>query len=167
MSLSADIVIMLHPDYQYTPKLIRPIASLIAEDLYDCVLGSRILGRGALNGGMPLHKYAANRILSLVQNLATGRKLSEYHTGYRAYSKEILESITIEKNSDDFIFDNQILLQVIHSKFRIGEISCPTLYSPESSSISGIPLLKYRFSVIAETGLFLISKLISIHPRYK
>ena len=166
LQLGADIVIMVHPDYQYTPKLIRAMASMIAEELYDCVLGSRVLGRGALKGGMPLYKYIANRLLSLIQNCVTGRKISEYHTGYRAYSRELLESIPLESNSDDFIFDNQLLLQVIAGGYEIGEVSCPTRYVAESSSIQGIPLLRYGLSVLFESFIYLITRAVGFKTRY-
>jgi glycosyltransferase involved in cell wall biosynthesis len=146
---NADIIIMLHPDYQYTPKLITAMASLIVEGLFDCVLGSRILGTGALKGGMPLYKYCANRILTLFQNLLLKHKLSEYHTGYRAFSREILKTLPLDANSNDFIFDNQMLAQIIYAKFAIGEISCPTLYFPDASSISPARAIKYGFGVLA------------------
>ena len=136
LELGADVVIMLHPDYQYTPKLIPAMASIIAQGLYPVVLGSRILGKGALKGGMPLYKYIANRILTLIQNMLIGEKLSEYHTGYRAFSKEVLESLRLDENSDDFVFDNQMLSQIIYAGFSIGEITCPTKYFPEASSIN-------------------------------
>jgi glycosyltransferase involved in cell wall biosynthesis len=132
----ADIVIMLHPDYQYTPKLVVAMASMIASTEYDVVLGSRILGNGALAGGMPLYKYLANRALTLMQNLLVGQKLSEYHTGYRAWSRRVLETLPLLRCSDDFVFDNQMLVQAIDAGFRIGEISCPTKYFPEASSIN-------------------------------
>lgn len=122
----ADIIVMLHPDYQYTPKLITAMASMLAYGVYDVVLGSRILGKGALAGGMPLYKYISNRVLTFVQNLLVGRKYSEYHTGYRTYTREVLETVPYKKNSNDFLFDNQFLVQVILAGFRIGEISCPT-----------------------------------------
>ncbi len=147
----ADIVIMLHPDYQYTPKLITAIASLISEGLFDCVLGSRILGVGALKGGMPFYKYVANRLLTFYQNMLTGHKLSEYHTGYRAFSKEILETLPLDQNSNDFIFDNQMLLQIIYAKFSIGEITCPTRYFEDASSINFPRSVKYGLSVIVTT----------------
>ena len=158
---------MVNPDYQYTPKLITAMTSLIAEGLFDCVLGSRILGRGALQGGMPLYKYVSNRLLSFIQNIVTGYKLSEYHTGYRAYSRDLLLSINLDNNSDDFIFDNQLLLQIISSGKRIGEISCPTSYIAESSSISGLPLLRYGFSVLIESALFIFAKFGIPSRRYK
>ncbi len=136
LELGADIVIMVHPDYQYTPKLIPAMASIIGSGLYHAVLGSRILGKGALKGGMPLYKYIANRFLTLSQNILIGQKLSEYHTGYRAFSKEVLLSINFDDNSDDFIFDNQMLSQVFYAGFEIAEITCPTKYFEEASSIN-------------------------------
>ena len=131
----ADVVIMVHPDYQYTPKLILAMASLIAGELYECVLGSRILGGGSLAGGMPGWKYVANRALTFVENLLLGAKLSEYHTGYRAFSRRLLERLPLEKNSDDFVFDNEMLAQILWSGTFIAEVSCPTKYFPEASSI--------------------------------
>lgn len=145
----ADIVIMLHPDYQYTPKLIHPMATMIAEGLFDCVLGSRILGTGALKGGMPFYKYCANRALTFIQNILLNHKLSEYHTGYRAFSREILETLPLEENSDDFLFDNQMLAQIIYAKYTIGEITCPTLYFEDASSISLARSSKYAIGVLA------------------
>ena len=136
LELGADIVIMLHPDYQYTPKLIPSMAWLIANDVYPVVLGSRILGLGALKGGMPIYKYIANRGLTLLQNILVGQKLSEYHTGYRAFSKEVLQSIDYNINSDDFVFDNQMLSQIIYQGFEIAEVTCPTKYFEEASSIN-------------------------------
>lgn len=136
LSLGADIIIMLHPDYQYTPLLITAMASLLVEGLFDCVLGSRILGIGAMKGGMPLYKYISNRFLTAVQNFVIGYKLSEYHTGYRGYTSDLLKAIPFEANSDDFVFDNQILSQIIYGGYRIGEITCPTRYLDDSSSIS-------------------------------
>ncbi len=136
LELGADIVIMLHPDYQYTPKLLHSMAYLIANDVYPVVLGSRILGKGALKGGMPWYKYVANRILTLIQNILVGYKLSEYHTGYRAFSKEVLENINYNKNSDNFVFDNQMLSQIIYAGYDIAEITCPTKYFDEASSIN-------------------------------
>ncbi len=132
----ADIVVMLHPDYQYTPRLVTAMASMIASDQFDVVLGSRILGRGALAGGMPFYKYVANRALTLTQNLMLGAKLSEYHTGYRAWSRAVLEQLPLHACSDDFVFDNQMLSQALYFGFRVGEISCPTKYFPEASSIN-------------------------------
>jgi hypothetical protein len=148
----ADIVIMVHPDYQYTPKLIPSIAHLISSELYEVVLGSRILGKGALKGGMPLYKYIANRFLTLTQNILMGQKLSEYHTGYRAFSRQVLESIDYHKNSDDFVFDNQMLAQIFFAGYEIAEITCPTKYFEEASSINfkrssiyGLGVLKTSF----------------------
>jgi glycosyltransferase involved in cell wall biosynthesis len=139
----ADIVIMVHPDYQYTPKLIPAMASLIGNGLYHCVLGSRILGGHALKGGMPVWKYVANRGLTLAENLMLGAKLSEYHTGYRAFSRELIERLPLEANSDDFVFDNQMLAQIIWLNYTIAEISCPTKYFAEASSISVMPSIRY------------------------
>jgi glycosyltransferase involved in cell wall biosynthesis len=136
LALGADIVIMLHPDYQYTPKLIPSMVYLIANDLYHVVLGSRILGKGALKGGMPIYKYIANRLLTFFQNLLVGQKLSEYHTGYRAFSKEVLQKVNYEILSDDFVFDNQMLSQIIYFDFEIAEVTCPTKYFEEASSIN-------------------------------
>ena len=151
LELGGEIVIMLHPDYQYTPLLIPAIVSIIDQDLYPVVLGSRILGNGALKGGMPWYKYLANRLLTLFQNILTGQKLSEYHTGYRAFSKEVLESINYNINSDDFIFDNQMLAQIIHKDFEIGEVTCPTKYFDEASSIN------FRRSAIYGLGCIWVS----------
>ncbi len=148
LSLRADIIIMLHPDYQYTPKLITSMAFLIANNVYPVVLGSRILGNGALKGGMPVYKYIANRILTLLQNIATGAKLSEYHTGYRAFSAEVLDSVPFRENSDGFIFDNEILSQIILAGFPIAEITCPTRYFKEASSINLRNSTIYGFGVL-------------------
>jgi len=147
-----DIIIMVHPDYQYTPKLIPAMAALIANELYSCVLGSRILGGYARKGGMPFWKYISNRLLTLVENILLGAKLSEYHTGYRAYSRELLERLPFEDNSDDFVFDNQILAQAQWLGYRIAEISCPTKYFPEASSINFRRSVKYGFGCLW-TGL--------------
>lgn len=136
LELGADIVIMVHPDYQYTPKLVPAMADIIAQGLFPVVLGSRILGNGALKGGMPLIKYVANRILTFIQNILVNQKLSEYHTGYRAFSREVLLKVNYEANSNNFIFDNQMLSQIIYLDFGIAEITCPTLYFEEASSIS-------------------------------
>lgn len=136
LDLGADIVIMLHPDYQYTPKLIEPMAYIIANGLYHVVLGSRILGNGALRGGMPIYKYISNRLLTFFQNVLVNQKLSEYHTGYRAFSREILERINYEINSDDFVFDNEMLSQIIYLDYEIAEVTCPTKYFEEASSIN-------------------------------
>ena len=143
----ADIIIMLHPDYQYTPKLITAMAAMIVSGEFDVVLASRILGKGALAGGMPLYKYVSNRLLTAFENLALNQKLSEYHTGYRAFSKEVLFTLPLEENSNDFVFDNEILAQIIYFGFRIGELSCPTRYFPDASSIN------LRRSIIYGTGV--------------
>ena len=136
LAAGADVIVMIHPDYQYTPSLLPAMASLVASGLYPCVLGSRILGGGALQGGMPVWKYVANRFLTLVENVLLGAKLSEYHTGYRAFARELLERLPLEKNSDDFVFDNQILVQVLWLGCPIGEVTCPARYLPEASSIN-------------------------------
>ena len=151
LDAGADIVVMLHPDYQYSPLLVEPMASMIAFGVYDLVLGSRILGGGALKGGMPLYKYISNRALTFVQNLALGAKLSEYHTGFRAYSREMLLSLPLEANSDDFVFDNQLLAQAIYLGARIGELSCPTRYFPEASSINLRRSSEYGLRVLQTT----------------
>jgi glycosyltransferase involved in cell wall biosynthesis len=148
LDLGADIVVMLHPDYQYTPKLLPAMVSLIAEGVYPVVLGSRILGKGALRGGMPLYKYVANRALTLAQNLLVGEKLSEYHTGYRAFSREVLERLPLERNSDDFVFDNQMLSQIIYAGYPIAEITCPTRYFEEASSINFRRSVTYGLGVL-------------------
>ena len=158
LKLGADIVIMVHPDYQYTPRLCTAMASLIAEGTYECVLGSRILGTGALKGGMPKYKYIANRILTLFQNIMLPYKLSEYHTGYRAFSRSLLERLPLAFNDNDFIFDNQMLLQIIYAGYDIGEITCPTKYLDESSSISLFRSIKYGFGVIRSTIEFRLTK---------
>jgi glycosyltransferase involved in cell wall biosynthesis len=162
LELDADIVVMLHPDYQYTPRLLPAMASLVASGLFPVVLGSRILGGGALRGGMPLYKYVANRALTLFQNLCTGAKLSEYHTGYRAFSADVLRDLDLSCNSDDFVFDNQMLAQVIHRGYAIGEITCPTRYFDEASSINIRRSVVYGLGVVGvslqhllvRTGLF-------------
>jgi glycosyltransferase involved in cell wall biosynthesis len=151
LEVGGDIIIMLHPDYQYTPSLIGPMALLIANDVYPVVLGSRILGKGALKGGMPLYKYFCNRLLTFTQNLLMGQKLSEYHTGYRAYHKKVLESIPFENNSDDFVFDNEMLAQIFFKGYEIAEITCPTRYFEEASSIN------FRRSVQYGTGVLRVS----------
>src|SRR5579862_7290230 len=144
----ADIVIMLHPDYQYTPKLLHPMALLLESGFFDVVLGSRILGVGALAGGMPLYKYIANRLLTLAQNMLVGHKLSEYHTGYRGFTRAVLEDLPLDRNSDDFVFDNQMLSQIIYRGFRVGEISCPTAYFAEASSINFRRSVTYGLGVL-------------------
>ena len=148
LKIGADIVVMLHPDYQYDPRLITAMAAMIASGVYDCALGSRILGSHPLRGGMPLYKYIANRFLTAFQNIVMGTKISEFHTGYRAFSRRILETIPLKANSDNFVFDNQMLAQIIAHKFQIGEISCPTRYFPESSSINFSNAVIYGLGVI-------------------
>lgn len=148
LELGADIVVMLHPDYQYTPKLIPSMCYLIAQDLYPVVLGSRILGKGALRGGMPMYKYIFNRFLTLSENILIGQKLSEYHTGYRAFSREVLTSIRFQENNDDFIFDNEMLSQIFMKGFEIAEVTCPTRYFDEASSINFSRSVKYGLGVL-------------------
>ncbi len=158
LSLGSDIVIMLHPDYQYTPKLIHAISGIIAYDVYPVVLGSRILGKGALKGGMPMYKYIANRFLTLFQNIVMSQKLSEYHSGYRAFSKEIFEKINIEANSDDFIFDNQMLAQIFFAGYEIGEVTCPTKYFEEASSINFARSTTYGLGVLWTSVKYRLAK---------
>lgn len=155
----ADIVIMVHPDYQYTPKLIPAMASLIASGLYPCVLGSRILGRFALEGGMPRWKYAGNRILTLIENVLIGAKLSEYHTGYRAFSRELLERLPLERNSNDFVFDNQVLAQIWWLGYRIAEISCPTHYFAEASAIGLRRSIGYGLGCLATAVRYRLARM--------
>ncbi len=159
LSLGADIIVMLHPDYQYTPKLIAPMAYIVANDVYKVVIGSRILGRSPVRKGMPVYKYVANRFLTFVQNLLMGQKLSEYHTGYRAYSAEVLKQIDFEKNSDDFVFDNEILAQICFLGYEIGEVSCPTKYFPEASSINFWRSVKYGLGVLKVSFAYFFAKL--------
>ena len=159
LDLGADIVIMLHPDYQYTPRLIAAMAAMIAYGEFDAVLASRILGVGALKGGMPVYKYIANRFLTLVENILLGHKLSEYHTGYRAFSREVLEKIPLAENSDDFVFDNQMLAQIIWHGFRIGELSCPTKYFKDASSINFRRSVVYGLGVLKTAVQFRLAKL--------
>jgi glycosyltransferase involved in cell wall biosynthesis len=154
----ADIVIMVHPDYQYTPKLIPAMAALIGNELYHCVLGSRVLGRGALRGGMPIWKYVANRFLTFVENVLLGVKLSEYHTGYRAFSRKLLEQLPIDSNSDDFVFDNQMLAQVVWYGYFVAEISCPTKYFAEASSINFRRSVIYGFGCLWTAAKFRLAK---------
>lgn len=148
LELDGDIIIMVHPDYQYTPLLLPAMISIIGNGVYPVVFGSRILGKGALKGGMPMYKYIANRILTLTQNFLLNEKLGEYHTGYRAFSREVLENVNYQKLSDDFIFDNQIIAQIFNKKFEIGEITCPTKYFEEASSINFRRSMKYGFGVL-------------------
>ncbi len=159
LSLGADIVIMLHPDYQYTPKLITAMASIIANDLYQAVFGSRILGKGALKGGMPVYKYIFNRMLTLTQNILMNQKLSEYHTGYRAFSKEILRTIDYHANSDDFVFDNQMAAQIFYAGYDIAEVTCPTKYFDEASSINFKRSAVYGLGVLAVSMTYFFQKL--------
>lgn len=155
----ADIVVMVHPDYQYSPRLVTAMASMIASGHYDVVLGSRILGGTALKGGMPLYKYIANRFLTLTENMALGVKLSEYHTGFRAFTRQVLETLPLGENSDDFVFDSEMLVQAVYFGFRIGELSCPTRYFKEASSINFRRSVKYGLGVLASIMKFSISKL--------
>ena len=159
LKAGGDIIIMLHPDYQYTPKLIGAMVYLLNTDEFDVVLGSRILGGKTRSGGMPLYKYISNRVLTLLQNMIMGAKLSEYHTGYRAYTREVLETIPWKDNSDDFVFDNQFLSQAIFAKFRIGEITCPTRYFKEASSINFSRSLKYGIGCLGAAFLFRFQKM--------
>jgi len=165
LELGADIVVMLHPDYQYTPRLITAMAAMIAWEEFDAVLASRILGRGALKGGMPLYKYVSNRFLTLAENLLLGQKLSEYHTGYRAFSREVLERLPLEQNSDDFVFDNQMLAQIAWFGFRIGEVSCPTRYFPEASSINFSRSVIYGVGVLGTALQYRLARMGLIRPR--
>ena len=158
LAAGADIVIMIHPDYQYTPLLMPAMAAMVASGLYPCVLGSRILGGGALAGGMPIWKYISNRVLTLVENLLFGAKLSEYHTGYRAFSRELLERLPLEKNSDDFVFDNEVLAQVLWLRCPIGEITCPAKYMPEASSINFRRSVRYGLGCLAVAGQFRLAR---------
>lgn len=158
LALGADIVIMLHPDYQYTPKLLLAMISIIGNDVYPVVLGSRILGKGALKGGMPMYKYFFNRFLTFTQNLIINEKLSEYHTGYRAFSKEVLEAINYQANSDDFVFDNQMLSQIFFAGFEIGEVTCPTKYFDEASSINFSRSMKYGWGCLYVSLLYRLNK---------
>jgi len=158
LELKGDIIIMLHPDYQYTPKLIHSMSYLIANDLYSVVIGSRILGKGALKGGMPIYKYIANRFLTLFQNILMNQKLSEYHTGYRAYKREVLEKIDYNHNSDDFIFDNEFLAQILYNGYEIGEITCPTKYFDDSSSINFQRSVKYGLGVLKTSIKYFLNK---------
>jgi len=158
LAAGADIVVMVHPDYQYTPSLVPAMAGMIASGVYDMVLGSRILGAGAMKGGMPFYKYVANRLLTAFQNIFLGVKLSEYHTGFRAFSRELLETLPLLENSDDFVFDNQMIAQAVMFGFSIGEISCPTKYFKEASSINFKRSVQYGFGVLATTATFVAHK---------
>ena len=164
LAAGADIIVMIHPDYQYTPQLIPAMAALIASGLYPCVLASRILGGGALSGGMPWWKYIANRFLTLVENLLIGAKLSEYHTGYRAFSRWLLERLPLDGNSDDFVFDNQIVVQVIALGYAIGEVTCPARYSPEASSINFRRSVRYGLGCLAIAFRFRLARWGLVRP---
>lgn len=159
LELDADIIVMLHPDYQYTPLLLTPMISVIGNGVYKVVFGSRILGKGALKGGMPLYKYIANRFLTFTQNVLMNQKLSEYHTGYRAFDKEVLQKVNFDKNSDDFIFDNEMIAQIFYNNFEIAEITCPTKYFEEASSINLSRSIKYGLGVLKVSFLYFFTKL--------
>ncbi|WP_259015599.1 glycosyltransferase family 2 protein [Emticicia fluvialis] len=158
LEIGADIVVMVHPDYQYTPKLIRAMVSIIGEELYPVVFGSRILGKGALKGGMPLYKYIANRFLTFTQNLLINQKLSEYHTGYRAFSRQVLETVPFRKCDDDFIFDNEMIAQIFWKDFEIAEVTCPTKYFEEASSINFVRSSKYGLGVLWVSLRYLLTR---------
>lgn len=158
LELQSDIVVMLHPDYQYSPKLIHSMCYMIANGVYEVVLGSRILGKGALKGGMPLYKYIANRFLTLAQNLLMNQKLSEYHTGYRAFSATVLHAVPYRKNSDDFVFDNQMLAQIFHAGFEVAEITCPTRYFDDASSINIRRSIRYGFGVLGVSLAYFLQR---------
>ena len=158
LSHGADVVVMVHPDYQYTPKLIPAMAGMVSSGLYGCVLGSRILGGGALAGGMPLWRYVANRFLTFAGNILLGTKVSEFHTGYRAFSRELLEALPLDANSDDFVFDNQVLAEAVWQGFQIGEVSCPTRYAPDASSINFVRSVKYGFGCLNTAAQFRLAK---------
>jgi len=166
LEAGGDIIIMVHPDYQYTPQLIPAMASLIGSGLYQCVLGSRILGGYALKGGMPIWKYIANRCLTLMENILLGAKLSEYHTGYRAFSRKLLEQLTLDVNSDDFVFDNQMLAQILWLDYTIAEVSCPTKYFAEASSINLFRSIKYGFGCLLTALRFRLAKMKVISSKY-
>jgi len=166
LSRNADIVIMLHPDYQYTPLLIPALASLLASGLYDVALASRILGNGALRGGMPRYKFLMNRILTLGQNILLGQKLSEYHTGYRAFTAEVLRTLPLEENGDDFVFDNQMLVQCFHFGFGIAEVTCPTRYEAESSSISFRRSCRYGLGVVKASWQYRLARMGLLRPKF-
>jgi glycosyltransferase involved in cell wall biosynthesis len=159
LEAGADIVVMLHPDYQYTPKLIPAMVYLLISGEYDVVLGSRILGGKAIQGGMPIYKYINNRLLTLIQNMMMGEKLSEYHTGYRAFTRKVLEMISLDDNSNDFVFDNQMLSQILYAGFRVGEITCPAKYFPDASSINFLRSMKYGLGCLKTAVLYRLNKL--------
>ena len=166
LDMDADIIVMLHPDYQYTPRLIPSMVHLVASGLYPVVFGSRILGGGALRGGMPIYKYLANRVLTAAQNFLMGQKLSEYHTGYRVFSREVLENINYNLNSDDFVFDNEVIAQICFQNYLIAEITCPTKYFPEASSINFSRSLEYGLGCMGVAIQFFLAKSIGIIPAY-
>jgi glycosyltransferase involved in cell wall biosynthesis len=165
LAAGADVVVMVHPDYQYTPLLVTPMAGMIAFGVYDVVIGSRIIGGGALKGGMPYYKYVSNRFLTAFQNLFLGSKLSEYHTGFRAFSKAVLLKLPLCENSDRFVFDNEMLVQCVYFGFRIGEVSCPTKYFEEASSVNFGGSVKYGLGVLATTAKFALQRLGLVHSR--
>ncbi|WP_298546594.1 glycosyltransferase family 2 protein [uncultured Aquimarina sp.] len=165
LELGADIVVMLHPDYQYTPKLIHSMCYLVANDVYPVILGSRILGNGALKGGMPLYKYFFNRVLTLIQNLLMGQKLSEYHTGYRTFSSSVLKNIPFNNNSDDFVFDNQMIAQIFYEGYEVAEITCPTKYFEEASSINFKRSVTYGLGVLKTSFQYFFAKNIKIRSK--
>jgi glycosyltransferase involved in cell wall biosynthesis len=168
LNLGADIIVMVHPDYQYTPRLVTAMAAMIAYGEFDAVLASRILGVGALKGGMPLYKYVANRFLTLVENILLGQKFSEYHTGYRAFSREVLEKLPLDANSNDFVFDNQMIAQMVWFDFRVGELSCPTKYFDEASSINFRRSVVYGLGVLGTALQFRLNRWgLSFSPRYR
>lgn len=166
LELGADIVVMVHPDYQYTPKLLNALISMVASGVYDAVFASRILGKGALQGGMPRYKYWSNRLLTAIQNVLMGQHLSEYHTGYRAYHKRVLNSVNFDLNSDDFVFDNQIVAQTFNAGYSIGELSCPTRYFPEASSINFRRSVTYGLGVLAVSMQYRLHKWGLYSPNY-
>ena len=166
LELGADIVVMIHPDYQYTPKLLNALISMVASGVYDAVFASRILGKGALQGGMPRYKYWSNRLLTAIQNMLMGQHLSEYHTGYRAYHKRVLNAVKFDLNSDDFVFDNQIVSQIFNAGFNIGELSCPTRYFPEASSINFRRSVTYGLGVLGVSLQYRLHKWGLYSPRY-
>jgi glycosyltransferase involved in cell wall biosynthesis len=165
LELGCDIIVMLHPDYQYTPKLLRPMCYTIADGVYPVIIASRILGKGARKGGMPLYKYVSNRFLTFFQNLLMRQKLSEYHTGYRAFSKEVIEKLNLEEDSDDFVFDNQMLAQIFFAGYEIAEITCPTKYFKEASSINFKRSVKYGLGVMATAMKYFFNKIGLLHSK--
>lgn len=165
LELGCDIIVMLHPDYQYTPKLLRPMCYTIADGVYPVIIASRILGKGARKGGMPLYKYISNRFLTFFQNLMMNQKLSEYHTGYRAFSREVIESLNLDEDSDDFVFDNQMLAQIFFKGYEIAEITCPTKYFKEASSINFKRSVKYGLGVMGTSIKYFLNKIGLAHSK--